>query len=189
MSVAIAAVLIVGGFLAALALVAAVPVFIGLLAFDMSSSREPKPVTGNDSHLKIAIERGVARGFVIAGGAFWSIAAFAGLHSYQENGTIYSALTAFIPLVLCAAALIVGWYFERTVSALLAAVGFAVIPYGIIYQFEMGVWVLMVLALVGPMLTSATLFWAARREQEAFEAATATRPQLAFVFAARSSLS
>jgi hypothetical protein len=38
------------------------------------------------------------------------------------------------------------------------------------------------------MVTASVLFWMARREQEAFERETSVRPELAMVFAARSSI-
>ena len=60
--------------------------------------------------------------------------------------------------------------------------------WGVIYQFEIGVWMLMTLALIGPMATAAALFWLARRDQDAYEHATALRPQLALVFSARSTI-
>ena len=188
MSMVFASVLVVAGLLLAVVLAAAVPAFFTMLALDARAQRQARPRTESDRRVTIAVERGVARGFVVAGGAFWSIAAFAGLYSYQENGVAASLMAALIPTVACAATLIVGWYFERTTAALLALLAFAVIPYGIIFQFEMGVWALMVFALIGPMLTASVLFWAARREQEAYELATASRAQLAFIFAARSSL-
>jgi len=126
---------------------------------------------------------------VIAGGAFWSVAAFAGLYSFRESGWSASLLAAFFPLVAVLATLVIGWYFERTTAALLVAASLAVVVWGVIYQWEAGVWMLMIAALVGPMLTAATLFFLARREQEAFEAAWSVSPQLAPIFAARSSLS
>ena len=46
----------------------------------------------------------------------------------------------------------------------------------------------MTLALIGPMLTAAVLFWLARREQDAYELATAARPELALFFSARSTI-
>jgi hypothetical protein len=71
---------------------------------------------------------------------------------------------------------------------LLLIASFAVIAWGVVYQFEAGVWGIMTFAMIGPMLTASALFWMARREQEAYERVTALKPELAFAFAARSTL-
>jgi ABC-type enterobactin transport system permease subunit len=57
------------------------------------------------------------------------------------------------------------------------------VAWGVIYQFELGVWAIMVFALIGPMMTASVLFWLARREQEAFELALATHPDFAMAIA------
>jgi len=187
MSLIFAAVLIIVGLVSAVAIAVAVPVLFGLMAYDVVESRKTATPAPKDAPLRIAVERGVARAFVILGGAFWSVAMFMGLTSGGYSG--YVMLGAFIPLVAVAATLIVGWYYERVASALLVAASFAVVAWGVIFQFEMGVWMIMTFALLGPMLTAATLFWMARREQEAYEFAMAARPQLAPIFSARSTLS
>jgi hypothetical protein len=189
MSLFLAAVLIIVGLLAAVAVAVGIPVVFGIMAYDVVEARKnPQVQQATSAEVRIAAERGVARAFVIAGGVFWAIAAFAGLYSFQETGFSAALLAAFFPLVACLATLIVGWYFERTTAALLMLAALAVVAWGVIYQFEMGVWILMTLALIGPMLTASALFWMARRDQEAFELETAMRPQLAPIFAARSSL-
>ncbi len=188
MSIAIVAVLIIGGLVAVAAVAVLIPLIIGLVAYDVSSSRNDAPVQTEDASMRIAVERGIARGFVLLGGAFWAIASFAGLYSFRETG-VGSALTAaFIVLAAVAATLIVGWYYERATAALLTIASFAVVVWGVVYQFEMGVWMLMTLALIGPMMTAAVLFWLARREQDAYELATSTRPELALFFSARSTV-
>ncbi len=188
MSLVLVAVLIIGGLVAAIAVAVGAPLALGLMAYDTMQSREKVPATVEDATMRIAVERGVARAFVLAGGAFWAVAAFAGLHSFADTGMGYALTAAFLPLVACAATLIIGWYFERFTAALLLVATLAVVVWGIVYQFEMGVWFLMTFALIGPMLTASLLFWLARRDQDAFERATALRPQLALVFAARSTI-
>ncbi len=188
MSLALAAVLIIGALVAALAVAVGIPVFFAMMAYDVAKTPAPAPAEYADASTRIAIKRGVARVFVLAGGVFWSVAAFAGLYSYRETGMTAALIAALIPLVAVAATLIIGWYYERLASALLAAASLAVIAWGVIYQFEVGVWVLMGFALLGPMLTASVLFWMARRDQDAFELATSLRPDLAFIFAAKSSL-
>ncbi len=189
MSVALAAVLIIGGFISAALFIVGLPLVLGMMAFDVVKTRDDSPLTVEDSTTRIAVERGVARAFVIAGGAFWSIAAFAGLYSFQNTGIGDALIAALIPLTAVAVTLIVGWYYERFTAALLLVAAMAVVAWGVIYQFELGVWMIMTFALLGPMLTASVLFWLARRDQEAFERATALRPQLAPIFAARSTIS
>jgi hypothetical protein len=165
-----------------------VPVLVAIMLFDMITTPDTAPLATVRTPFRIAAERGVARGFVLAGGVFWSLASFAGLHSFGRAGMGPSLLAALYPLAACVFTLVVGWYFERIMSAVLVLASFAVIAWGVVYQFEMGVWVLMTLALIGPMMTAAVLFWLARRDQEAFETAFSYRPELSFFFAAHSSL-
>jgi len=47
----------------------------------------------------------------------------------------------------------------------------------VIYQFEMGVWVIMALFAIGPMLTASVLFWLARRDQEQLDLALAPQAE------------
>lgn len=189
MSLALVAVLIIVGLVGAAVAFIGVPVVFGMMAYDVAESRKNTARSIEDTSTRIAAERGVARVFVLAGGVFWSIATFAGLSSFQETGAGNALMAAFIPFVACLATLAVGWYYERFTAALLAAASVAVVAWGVIYQFELGVWMIMTFALIGPMATASVLFWLARRDQEAYERATSARPQLAPVFAARSSIS
>lgn len=194
MSLFIGGLILIIGFVSAAIVAVATPLVLGFVAYDLATSRTPSsaaPVVAaehEDTSLRIAAERGVARAFVLFGGAFWSVAAFAGLYSLSESGTQAAVLAAGIPLIACAVTLIVGWYFERFTSVMLLVASFAVVAWGVIYQFEPGVWMLMTFALLGPMMTASVLFWLARRDQDAYERVTAVRPELAFAFAARSSI-
>ncbi|PKQ16279.1 MAG: hypothetical protein CVT67_05715 [Actinobacteria bacterium HGW-Actinobacteria-7] len=183
MSLIIAAVLLVGVFVSAAALLVGVPLFVGLIARDVMESRKGAVPPSKDTRLRIAAERGVARAFVIAGGAFWSAAIFAGVTSFKQTGVGNALLAALYPLVACAVTLIIGWYFERVTAALLTIASFAVVAYGVIYNFEFGVWAIMTFVLIGPMLTAGVLFWLARRDQEALDLALTLHPELALAFA------
>ena len=189
MSLILAGVLIIGGLVGAIAVAVGVPLLFGVMAYDVMESRKVGPAPDKDHRLRIAAERGIARGFVLAGGLFWSVASFAGLYSFRESGVGYALLGAFFPLVAVLATLAIGGYYERVVAALLLLAAFGVVVWGVIYQFELGVWMIMTFALIGPMLTASVLFWLARRDHEAYELATESRLELAPVFAARSSIS
>ena len=180
MSLILAAVLIIGGLIGAVVIAVAVPALLGMMAFDMFQSRSTTPVEADDAERRISLERGFARGFVIAGGMFWTVATFAGLYTFRQTGLSYALMAAFIPLVATIVTLIVGWYFERVTSALLVLASFAVVAWGVAIGFELGVWTIVTIALIGPMMTAAVLFWLARGDQEAFELSLATqgRPEL-----------
>lgn len=183
MSIILVAVLIIGGLIGAVAVIVAVPVLFGLMSVDLFASRKQAQVVQDDaprsvSMHRVSLERGFARAFVIAGGAFWSVAIFAGMYSFRQTGMVSAILGAFFPLVAVSVTLVIGWYYERVVAALLVFSSFAVVAWGVIYQFELGVWILMTLALIGPMVTAAALFWMARRDQDAFELALAGTPEL-----------
>jgi hypothetical protein len=194
MSLLIGGLILIIGFVSAAIVAVAIPLVLGLVAYDLAQSRTASLATPlaapehEHTSLRIAAERGVARAFVLFGGAFWSAAAFAGLYSLSDSGTQAALLAAVIPLIAVAVTLIVGWYFERFTAVMLVVASVAVVAWGVVYQFEAGVWMLMTFALLGPMMTAAVLFWLARRDQDAYERVTAIRPELAFAFAARSSI-
>lgn len=189
MNLVLVAVLLFIIIVGSIALAVGVPLFFGMMAYDVLESRKSAPVEAKEAHRRVAVERGAARAFVVAGGAFWSIASLAGLYSFRQTGANGVLLAAFFPLVACVATLIVGWHYERLTAALLMLASLAVVAWGVIYQFEVSTWIVVTLALVGPALTASVLFWLARTDQDAFEQATDIRLELAPVFAAKSTLS
>ena len=193
MGLAVATFLIVFEIVAVVAFLIGVPLAFGVMAYDIRESRMNAPpkvekIVERDSVLRLTVERGIARLFVIVGGLFWSVATFAGMYSFGTSGTGEAVMGAAIPLAVVLATLVLGWYYERFTAVLLLIASFAVIAWGVVYQFEAGVWGIMTFAMIGPMLTASALFWMARREQEAYERVTALKPELAFAFAARSTL-
>ncbi|MDY0088565.1 MAG: hypothetical protein RBS78_08480 [Coriobacteriia bacterium] len=183
MTIILAAVLMIVAFVGTVAAIVVVPAYFGAIVYDLVKSREIDTAKVADTRLRIASERNVARGFVIAGGAFWSVASFVGLFSSSESGLSSALMGAFIPLVAIAATLIIGWYYERIVAFLLVLASLGVVAWGVIYQFEPGVWAIMGAFLMGPMLTAALLFWLARRDQDALELALSLHPELQPAFA------
>ena len=181
MSLILVAVLIIGGLIGAVVMAVGVPALLGMMAYDLLQRRPSAPVVVEDTERRISLERGFARGFVIAGGMFWTVATFAGLYTFRQTGLSYALMAAFIPLVATIATLIVGWYFERVTSALLVLASLAVVAWGIAINFELGVWTIVTLALIGPMMTAAVLFWLARGDQEAFELSLATQERAELV--------
>ncbi|MDO8914531.1 MAG: hypothetical protein Q7W16_00405 [Coriobacteriia bacterium] len=178
------AIIVIGSILVAVG----IPAFFGLMAYDTIQSRKSVALEEKEARRRVTVQRGTARAFVLAGGVFWSVASLAGLYSFRVTGANEALIAAFFPLVACAATLVVGWYYERVTAAALLLASLAVVTWGVIYQFDPGAWLLVTVALVGPMLTASVLFWLARVDQEAYEAATSVRLELAPVFAARSTL-
>jgi hypothetical protein len=130
---------------------------------------------------RMNVDRMFARGFVIAGGLFWIVASFAALYAFVGSSTEAALLAAFYPFAATGATLAIGWYYERTAAALLTLGSVAVVVWGVIASWEMGVWILMVLFMIVPMMTAAGLFMMARREQMALELAIARYAELATV--------
>ncbi|HEY5541400.1 MAG TPA: hypothetical protein VIL41_08105 [Coriobacteriia bacterium] len=128
---------------------------------------------------RMNMDRIFALGFVIAGGLFWMTASFAALFNFVRAGAPVALLAAFYVFAATGATLAIGWFYERSAAALLVLGSAAVVVWGAMASWELGVWILMGIFLIGPMLTAAALFAMARREQIAVERALESSPQLA----------
>ena len=134
-----------------------------------------------DAHIethsnRMNMDRLFARAFVLAGGLFWMTASFAALYNFVKAGAPVALLAAFYVFAATGATLAIGWFYERSAAALLALGSLAVVVWGVVVGWELGVWILMLMFLVGPMLTSAALFVMARREQLVVEHAMERSP-------------
>lgn len=193
MELAFAAFLLIVIIVGSLALAVGIPLAFGAMIWDVMQDRKAKTAEARvpareDAHVGIAAKRGIARAYVILGSAFWSVATFAELYSGGQAGAGEAMLAAIVPLGACLVTLVLGWYFERFTSAALMLATFAVLAWGVVYQFDFKVWLITGVMLIGPMFTASVLFWLARRDQDAYELAYSLSPQLAPVFAARSTL-
>lgn len=112
-----------------------------------------------------AVERLAARGLVIAGGAFWAIAAFAGPYVYHGIGFAESIKTAAWPFLAALVILVIGWSYERLAALLLFAAAAGVVVWGSMYAWEVGVWVIMTFVLILPMVSAGVLFLLSERAQ------------------------
>ena len=122
---------------------------------------------------RMNMDRLFARAFVLAGGLLWMTASFAALYNFVKAGAPVALLAAFYVFAATGATLAIGWFYERTAAGLLVLGSLAVIAWGAVAGWELGVWILMALFLVAPMLTAAALFAMARREQIVVEHALA----------------
>jgi hypothetical protein len=118
-------------------------------------------------------QRIFARGFVIAGGIFWVAAAFGAMNAYLGKSIAQSIGTALIPLALAVAAFLIGWFYERLASVVLAVGGVVVIAWGVLGAWEMGVWLTMGVFLLAPIAISALLFLLAAQTQTVCELSAA----------------
>jgi hypothetical protein len=106
-----------------------------------------------------------ARGYVIAGGIFWMIGAFAGPYVYKHMTAGDSALVAMWPFLAAAVILIIGRTYERLAATLLFGASTAVAVYGVLYSWEIGVWLIMTAVLIAPMIMAGTLFIVAAQQE------------------------
>jgi hypothetical protein len=114
-------------------------------------------------------ERVLARATVIAGCSFWVIAGVA-LVATGKMSVGDAVFTTIWPFLGTLVALIVGWLNERLASILLFTAALALVAWGVIYAWEVGVWALMAYAVVGPTALSAILFLLAARASDRREA-------------------
>ena len=119
-------------------------------------------------------ERMAARGFVIAGGVFWVIAAFAGPYVFGGTTAKQAIAVAMWPLIATAVTLLIGWYYERIASVLLFAGSAAVFAWGVMFGWEVGVWMIMSVVLIAPMVIAGVLFLLASHSEAV---ALRTEPQ------------
>lgn len=126
--------------------------------------------------------RVLARIFVVAGGLFWGIAAFAGPYVYQETSFAASIKTAMWPFLAAIVILVIGWTYERLAAVLLFGAAAAVPAWGVLYNWEIGVWLIMTAVLIVPMVLAGVLYiLSARPESEripAEESQRATGPRV-----------
>ena len=129
---------------------------------------------------RMSLQRAFARGFVVAGGLFWIIAAFAGRFFYNEAGTAVATRDAVYPFAATVAILVIGWTYERLAAVLLFAGASGVVAWGIMFGWEPGLWFLMSVVLLAPMLIAAVLFLLAGRMEDAcaLEQLKASEPPL-----------
>lgn len=190
MSHVIAAVLMLGGPILFLVVVVGVLALFGLVAYDVIQAHRTAPVLSYAEKVRRAkvraeenavtrmyIERGVARGFVILGAAFWGVSSLAASLWYQR-GMEALLFIALIPFLMNLASLIIGWRFERFASLMLAATAFGATWWAAAHSFELGVWMLFILLLIGPMTTAAVLFWLARQGEIDLAAKLAPQTEL-----------
>lgn len=107
--------------------------------------------------------RQVARISVLAAGASWAAAAFAGAYLYQEQGLVPSIIAALYPVMTAVLVLLFAALYERVVSAALAAACIFLIVWGVVAGWGPAVWLSMSVLLVVPTAAASFLFARAAR--------------------------
>ncbi len=115
----------------------------------------------------LGLQRLFARGFVVAGGMFWIAASFAAEYGFRAQTPLVSARNALLPLALTIIVFTLGLYNEDATAALLGVGVVGICLWGLLTAWEAGVWILMGLTLIGPMVLAAVLYFAAARMQTA----------------------
>ncbi|MDH4139748.1 MAG: hypothetical protein OEV43_04180 [Coriobacteriia bacterium] len=114
---------------------------------------------------RMNVERIIARLFVAAGGVFWGVAAFGADYSYQGKPLAESAGSAAIPLLIAAVALAIGWFYEGLAGAGLIVGSVGIVVWGLLAEWESGVWLVNAVVLIAPMVIGGVLYLLAARMQ------------------------
>jgi hypothetical protein len=120
------------------------------------------------------VERIIARGFVVLGGLFWTLAFFAANTKASYANFIYTlpeveraVMYALVPLALTIGVFVLGLFYERLTGAVLVLVAAAMLLYGVFAHLgEVVLWITAVAVLVGPTIAAAILYFFAARTQE-----------------------
>ena len=114
---------------------------------------------------RMNVERLFARGFVVAGGVFWVVAAFSADYFYARLGLVESLPNALLIFGVTLLALAIGWFYEVLGSVILMAGTVGGLVWGVIAGWEFGVWLTMGVFLIAPMALAGLLFLLASRMQ------------------------
>lgn len=119
------------------------------------------------------IERILARAFVILGGLFWILMFFGSKTQARYANIVYTAadvqrgfINELIPLAVTIVIFVIGMFYERLAALLLLVGAVGVIVWGVIFGWEAGVWFVMLVLIVAPMVIAALLYWLAGRMQQ-----------------------
>lgn len=110
-----------------------------------------------------------ARIFVIAGGTLWIFMTWGAQWVYRGSALGRAAGYSALVLLAIAAVFVLGMFYENATAALLAAGVLGIVVYGAFQGWEAGVWGVVILFFVVPMITAALLYLAAARMQRICE--------------------
>ena len=111
-------------------------------------------------------QRIFARTFVIIGGLFWVFMAWGRAWAY-EGAPLTDALGgALIYAAAIAAVFLLGVFYENLAALVLAVGAVAIVVYGIVVGWEVGVWATVFFFFILPMIIAALLYFLAARMQK-----------------------
>lgn len=116
---------------------------------------------------RMNVERLGAWMFVVAGGLFWTIAAFSGPYSFIKVDLTAAVGSALIPLALTVVVFLLGLWSELATAALLYGISLGGIAWGMTVGWEPALWALMIVVFVLPMMFAGTLYYLAWRMETA----------------------
>ncbi|MBE0417520.1 MAG: hypothetical protein IBX63_07130 [Coriobacteriia bacterium] len=121
---------------------------------------------------RMNVERLFARVFVVLGGVLWTVMLFASEtaakytnFTYTLEEVVAATGSALLPLAAAVLVFVVGLFYEKLAALLLLIGAAGVVIWGVLAGWNASLWVIMGIALVGPMLLAALLFMLASRMQ------------------------
>lgn len=116
---------------------------------------------------RMNVERIAARGFVIIGGLFWTLAAFSGSH-WTRFGDDFADMTpakALTVLAVTVALFALAMFYEVLTSVVLFVAAAVSVAWGLVAGWEPGLWMIILIVLTAPMAIAGLLFLLAARMQ------------------------
>jgi hypothetical protein len=120
-------------------------------------------------------ERISARLFVGLGGLIWAVLAIGASVVYPPSAGTIGFMSALAVAALAVLAFVIGWFFENLAAILLFAGAVVTIVWGFMMGWEIGVWGLMAVFLIGPEIIAGLLFVMSARMQKACELEKASK--------------
>ncbi|MDT8433673.1 MAG: hypothetical protein RQ731_02805 [Anaerosomatales bacterium] len=121
---------------------------------------------------RMNVERLFARAFVVIGGLLWTVMLFASEtaakytnFTYTFDEVVTAMGSALLPLAASVLVFVVGLFYEKLTALILVLGAAGVVVWGVIAGWAAPLWVVMGIALIGPMLLAALLFLLASRMQ------------------------
>lgn len=121
---------------------------------------------------RMNVERLFARAFVVVGGLVWTVMLFASEtaakytdFTYTLDEVVSAAGSALLPLAAAVLVFVVGLFYEKLAALILVVATVGVIVWGVMAGWTAALWIIMGIALIGPMLLAAVLFLLASRMQ------------------------
>jgi predicted anti-sigma-YlaC factor YlaD len=128
---------------------------------------------------RMNVYRLAARYLVLFGGLFWAAVVLMGALKLNSNSifdfkpvspSLDTALAYSMSwIVVAAVVFVIGLFWERIAAVLLVLAAVGSIAFGVYKGWESGMWIIMLFFIIGPVITSAVLYWMAAREQSLCE--------------------